>query len=150
MGATPAPASDEKLTLRCHFCQTWNRVLAAKAADRPKCGNCGRPLLLDRPYILIDEAFDRTIAESDLPVLVDFFADWCGPCHMIAPHLDAIASDRVGKALVLKVDTEADPALASRFAIRGLPTVVAFRDGKEVGRQVGAAPREVYEKLLGA
>lgn len=84
-----------------------------------------------------------------MPVLVDFYADWCGPCHMMAPTLDALASDRKGLILVLKVDTEKDPALATRFDIRGLPTVVAFKYGKESGRQVGVASRAILERLIG-
>jgi thioredoxin 2 len=138
-----------KVTIRCPHCATQNRVNLGRVDDKPKCGHCGTPILLDRPLKTTQADFEATISSAPVPVLVDFYADWCGPCHMIAPALDAIASDRAGKALVLKVDTEADPQLAARFSVRGLPTVVAFRDGKETGRQVGAGPRELYERLLG-
>jgi thioredoxin 2 len=138
-----------KATVRCPHCTTLNRVDLDRAHDGPKCGSCHKPILLDRPIKATRADFDQTIGSSPVPILVDFYADWCGPCHMIAPSLDAIASARTGTALVLKVDTEADPELAARFGIRGLPTVVAFRDGKESGRQVGAAPREAFERLLG-
>ena len=136
--------------MRCPHCGTLNSVDLNRAAAGPKCGSCHTPILLDRPIKATTSDFDRTIASAPVPVMVDFYADWCGPCHMIAPHLDAIAAARAGDALVLKVDSDAEPALAARFGIRGLPTVVAFRNGKETGRQVGAGPREVFERLLGA
>jgi thioredoxin 2 len=143
--------SDEplKATIRCPHCGTLNSVDLNRAAQGPRCGSCRKPILLDRPLKATQADFDRTLGSTPVPILVDFYADWCGPCHMIAPYLDTIAAARVGKALVLKVDTEADPQLASRFAIRGLPTVVAFRNGKETGRQVGAATKEAFERLLG-
>ena len=144
------PDAPRKATIRCPHCGTLNRIDLNRAADGPKCGSCHKPILLDRPLKAGESDFDRTIGSAPVPVLVDFYADWCGPCHMIAPHLDAIAAARVGNVLVLKVDSDAEQALAARFGIRGLPTVVAFREGKETGRQVGAAPREAYERLLGA
>src|SRR5215210_2069210 len=101
---TPTETGAKNVTVRCQFCETWNRVLAAKAADRPKCGKCARPLLLDRPYILTDDTFDRTIAESDLPVFVDFFADWCGPCKQMAPAVDELAAKYEGRALIAKLN----------------------------------------------
>ena len=143
------PTAERRAVVRCLFCQTPNRVDLTKLSLGPKCANCHRPILLDRPLKVTGADFDQTIQGTTVPVAVDFYADWCGPCHMMAPTLDALANDRKGEVLVLKVDTEKDPALAARFDIRGLPTVVAFRDGKETGRQVGVAPRPVLDRLVG-
>lgn len=126
--------------VRCPMCGTMNRVDTARAGDRPKCGECERPLLLDRPMPVTDQDLQRVIRESDIPVVVDFYADWCGPCHMLAPHLDQIASEGVGSLLVVKLDSDRAPDLSQRFSIRGLPTVLLFQDGVEAGRVVGMDP----------
>jgi thioredoxin 2 len=150
MGATTPPTGTEakKLTLQCHFCQTWNRVIAAKATNRPKCGKCARPLLLDRPYTLTDDTFARTIAESDVPVLVDFFADWCGPCKQMAPAVDKLAAEYEGQALVAKLNTDKAPKTAQGHQIQGIPTVIVFTKGAVAVRQSGALPYPALEKLL--
>ena len=137
-----------RITLRCQFCQTWNRVEAARAADKPKCGKCARPLLLDRPWPLNDESFDRTVAESEVPVIVDVYADWCGPCKMMAPHVDTLAAKMQGRALVAKLNSDLSPKTALRFDVRGIPTVLVFRDGKVVKRQTGAVQLAQLEALL--
>jgi len=140
--AKQTPANS--ITLRCQFCDSWNRVDATRAADRPVCGKCSKPMLLDRPIQLNDETFGRTIAESDVPVLVDFYADWCGPCKMMAPAVDQLAANFVGRAIVAKLDTDASQKTAGSFQIRGIPTTIVFRGGQEVSRQSGAVP---YGKL---
>ena len=145
------PTADDQVataTLRCVFCLSWNRVDVSRAADRPKCGKCGRPILLDRPIRLDDETFGRTIESSEVPVLVDFYADWCAPCKIMAPAVDELAAKYQGRALVAKLDTDAAQRTAAAFQIRAIPTVVVFRDGKEVKRQSGAVPGPVLEKLL--
>ena len=126
----------------------WNRVDAARAVDRPKCGKCGRPILLDRPFPLNDETFARTIAESEVPVLVDFYADWCGPCKMMAPAVDELARERQGSALVAKLDTDRSQTTAQQFNIRSIPTTIVFSGGKEVARHTGAMRKPELEALL--
>ena len=149
MNATTTEQQSPTLTIQCQFCQTWNRIEAPRAADRPKCGKCGRPILLDRPVQLTDETFERTIASAEVPVLVDFYADWCGPCKMMAPYVDQLASRMTGRALIAKLDTEASPRTAQKFDIRGIPTVIVFRGGKPVTQQAGAVPLPALEKMLG-
>jgi thioredoxin 2 len=136
------------LTIRCQFCDTWNRIDAARASDRPKCGKCGKPMLLDRPMHLTDETFARTIAESEVPVLVDFYADWCGPCKMMAPFVDELAREKQGTVLIAKLDTDRSQRTAAGFNIRGIPTVIVFKGGKEAARQTGAVPKKGLEELL--
>lgn len=137
------------VVIQCPFCAAANRVDLSRLSAGPKCAKCGKPLRLDRPLKVTDRDFDRTISSSSVPVLVDFYADWCGPCRMMAPTLDDLAQRRAGQTLVLKLDTEANPQTAARFGIRGIPTVIAFQDGKERARHVGVADLKVLEALVG-
>jgi thioredoxin 2 len=147
--ATTIPDQTTKhVTVRCQFCETWNRVDAARAQHRPTCGKCRRPLLLDRPVPLGEETFRRTVDASELPVLVDFYADWCAPCKVMAPAVDAVAAAYQGRALVGKLNTDHAPRTASEFQIRGVPTVIVFDGGREVARQTGAVPQRTLEELL--
>jgi thioredoxin 2 len=137
------------VVVTCVFCDQANRVDLSRLAAGPRCGGCGRPIRLDRPLKVTDADFDRTIGSASVPIVVDFYADWCGPCHVMAPVLDDVAHRRAGEALVLKLDTDANQGTAARFGIRGLPTLVAFRNGKEHGRHVGVADAAAVERLLG-
>jgi thioredoxin 2 len=145
---TGATTAAKHLTLRCQFCETCNRIAAARAADRPKCGKCGKPMLLDRPFALNEETFARTIEGAEVPVLVDFYADWCGPCKVMAPAVDEIAATYQGRALVAKLDTDRAQQTSSSFNIRGIPTTIVFKGGKEVARQTGAVPKPLLAKML--
>ena len=142
-----AEKTSTKATLRCQFCQSWNRIDVSRAADRPKCGNCGKPMLLDRPVNLDDETFARTIAESEVPVIVDFYADWCGPCKMMAPAVDQLAANYSGKAIVAKLNTDLAPNATRPFNIRGIPTTIVFTGGKESARQSGAMPYQMLAAI---
>ena len=139
--------ASKRVTLRCPFCLTRNRVDMA-AQGRPLCGKCQRPILVDRPVKVSGEDLDSLVRDAEVPVLVDFYADWCGPCKAMAPVLDEIARDRAGELLLAKLDTERDPDLVRRFQIQGIPTLILFRDGQPVARQTGAVPKPAIEALL--
>lgn len=135
-------------TVMCPFCLTLNRVDLERAADRPKCGECGKPLLLDRPVKVTDQSMEAVIKGSTVPVVVDFYADWCAPCKMMAPMLDQLAHDLQGELLVAKLDTDANPTMAIRYGIRGIPTLIVFRDGEERKRQTGVVPPDRLADML--
>jgi thioredoxin 2 len=143
--------SDQSPTgvVACAFCSTLNRVDLTKLSQGPKCANCQRPILLDRPIAATTTSFDRMLTGTTVPVLVDFYADWCGPCHMMAPTIDDFAKRQMGNVLVLKLDTDAHPTIAGRYGIRGIPTVIAFDRGQERDRHVGVANLEVLRSLTG-
>jgi thioredoxin 2 len=122
----------------CPHCHAANRVAPERAGDDPVCGKCGTALLDGAPIVLDEARFDRFVGRSDLPVVVDFWAAWCGPCRMMAPQFEQAARELKGRAVFAKVDSDASPTLSSRLAIRSIPTRVMFRQGSEVKRQSGA------------
>jgi thioredoxin 2 len=135
------------VTVRCAFCGVLNRVDLDRLEAGPKCGECGRPIRLDRPVKVTDADFDRVIGGASVPIVIDCYADWCGPCRVMAPTLDDFAHTWTGRVLVLKLDTDANPVTTQRLGIRGIPTLIGFRDGKEIRRHVGLADLSVLEAL---
>ena len=142
--------TSKRATIACPVCDALNGVDLERLVDGPRCGECGRPLQLDRPQPISAEALDRIVAETDVPVVIDFYADWCGPCRLMAPILDALALERAGEVLVGKLDTDRYPAVTMRFGVRGIPTLIVFSGGREVARQVGAMSRSALDALLGS
>jgi thioredoxin 2 len=140
----------KRATVACPFCGTLNRVDLARLADRPKCGECKRPILLDRPIAVSDASFERVIADTDVPVVVDCYADWCGPCKIMAPILDDFARDRAGEVLVTKLDTDRNAATAERLGVRAIPTLIVFRGGREAARRSGVISRHELDALVSA
>jgi len=133
-----AVEAPDKLLVLCASCSTANRVPAERLGDDPKCGRCGAPLLDGKPVALDEASFDSFIGRNELPVLVDFWADWCGPCHAMAPAFERAALELKTRVRFAKVDTEGAQRVAARFGIRSIPTLILFRGAREVARVSGA------------
>ena len=136
--------------IRCPACSAINRVPEARAGEPARCGKCKAPLTAGatKPLAVTDADFERTVLGSRIPVLLDCWADWCGPCHMLAPTIDALARDYAGRVLVAKLDVDANPGTANRFQIRGIPALLLFKDGKLVDQVTGVQPRGAIDAKL--
>lgn len=138
---------DTKLLLACPHCAATNRLPAARIDDAPVCGKCGQALLAGQPLDLDDGNFDAVVGATALPVMVDFWAAWCGPCRMMAPAFAQAAAQLKGRALFVKVNSDDSPQLSQRYGIRSIPTLLRLQDGRETARQSGAVPASAITAL---
>jgi thioredoxin 2 len=139
------------LVFRCPACGAFNRISLLVPERQPVCGRCKADLVTSGAAEHVDAAqLERAIAASPAPVLVDFWAPWCAPCRAFAPVLERFAREEAGRFVVLKLDTEAHPDAGAKFAIQAIPTLVAFRDGREVERVSGALPLEALRRFAAA
>jgi thioredoxin 2 len=134
---------------KCARCGAENRIPPKHIAHAGKCGKCKAELPASDAPIDVDEgAFDRIVRESPVPVLVDFWAEWCGPCQMAAPEVKHVAHDLAGRAVVLKVNTEESPRLAARYNVRGIPNFAVFRSGKLIHQRAGLVNRDALRQMV--
>ncbi len=138
-----------RLHIACPHCAATNRLPASRLGESPVCGRCGKPLLEGQPIELGDADFDAVVAVSLVPVLVDFWAPWCGPCRAMAPAFEQAGRALKGRALLVKVNSDDNPGLSSRFGVRSIPTLVRLQGGRETNRQSGAVPASAIIALAG-
>ncbi|MGB0866143.1 MAG: thioredoxin TrxC [Granulosicoccaceae bacterium] len=134
--------------LVCPHCAAVNRVPSGRLSDSPKCGKCAKSVFPGKSVAVDSTVFDKHVTRNDIPVLVDFWAPWCGPCKMMAPTFEQVAAEMEPNVRLLKVDTEQNPTLAARFGIRSIPTLAVFKGGKEVARQAGAMDAQTLKRWV--
>jgi thioredoxin 2 len=128
----------DALHIVCPSCDAINRIPAARLEQQPKCGQCHAPLFRAQPVELTNASFHKYVQRNEIPLVVDFWAPWCGPCKVMAPHFTAAAAALEPRVRLAKVNTEVEQALANEFAIRSIPTLALFQGGREIARQSGS------------
>jgi len=144
--------NDESIVLRCAGCGAKNRIPKERLGEGPICGKCRKPLNMEGstaiPLDVTDQTFSREVLSFSGPVLVDCWAPWCGPCRMVAPVLEQLASEYAGRVKIAKLNVDENPATASRYGIQSIPTMLLFKGGKKVNSLVGALPKQEIARHL--
>jgi len=143
-----ATDTDDRVQASCSHCGAVNRFPYAKRNDDPTCGKCKQKVFPREPVTVTDATWREQVENSPIPVLVDFWAPWCGPCRAVAPALEAIARERGGKMKVAKVNVDENPRVAAMYGIRSIPAMKLFRGPLEVDQQVGALPKEALDMWI--
>ena len=141
-------AGNDTVVYACSACGANNRMLRARLGDDPVCGRCKEKVFPRRPVSITDASWKREVEDSPIPVLVDFWAPWCGPCRAVAPMLEALAGERAGKLKIAKLNVDENPQSAARFQVQAIPTMILFRGPLEVDQIRGAVPKAALEARL--
>jgi len=143
--------NDNSFILACSKCGTKNRIPLSRIEESPKCGKCGTPLsaeIVSKPVDVVDNTFDKIVLDSALPVLVDCWAPWCGPCRAVGPVLDELAVKYKGRLKIAKVNVDENSGIGTRYSISSIPTMFLVKNGKIIDQLVGALPKEELEKQI--